>query len=64
MYLCTHPLVLLLLLLKLLLLLLLKVVVAGGGGGGLERAVRIHYEAHVAHHGRQPRNRAVRAVRS
>ena len=54
--------VLLLLLLEL--LLLLKVVVAGGGCGGLERAVRIHDEAHVAHHGRQPRNRAVGAVRS
>ena len=53
-----------LLLLLLLQLLLLEVVVAGGRRGGLERAVRIHDEAHVAHHGRQPRNRAVRSVRS
>ena len=52
------------LLLLLLQLLLLEVVVAGGRSGGLERAVRIHDEAHVAHHGRQPRDRAVRSVRS
>ena len=53
--------VLLLLLLK---LLLLKVVMAGGGRGGLERAVRIHDESHVAHHGWQPGDRAVGAVGS
>ena len=52
----SHPLV------KLLLVLLLKMVVAGCDRGRLERAVRIHDKSHVAHHGRQSGNGAVRAV--